>query len=106
MKTWVSIFGKELLKIKFYGRMKKYLKSFPFYWKGGVMGKSLNGKELGKGISQRKDGIYQGRFMNRFGKRQTIYATTLKEIRQKLRDEEYEDEKCVNVVRDMTLDEW
>lgn len=71
------------------------------------MGKSLNGKELGKGISQRKDGIYQGRFMNRFGKRQTIYATTLKEIRQKLRDEEYEDEKCVNVVRkDMTLDEW
>jgi len=49
--------------------MKKYLKSFPFYWKGGVMGKSLNGKELGKGISQRKDGIYQGRFMNRFGKR-------------------------------------
>ena len=71
------------------------------------MGKSLNGKELGKGISQRKDGIYQGRFVNRFGKRQTIYATTLKEIRQKLRDEEYEDEKCVNVVRkDMTLDEW
>ncbi len=45
--------------------------------------------------------------MNRFGKRQTIYATTLKEIRQKLRDEEYEDEKCVNVVRkDMTLNEW
>lgn len=71
------------------------------------MGKSLNGKELGKGISQRKDGIYQGRFVNRFGKRKTIYATSLKEIRQKLRDEEYEDEKCINVVqKDITLDEW
>lgn len=38
------------------------------------MGKSLNGKELGKGISQRKDGRYQARFVNRFGKRETIYA--------------------------------
>ena len=37
------------------------------------MGKSLNGKELGKGISQRKDGLYQGRFVNRFGKKQTLY---------------------------------
>ncbi len=27
------------------------------------MGKSLNGKELGKGISQRKDGLYQERFI-------------------------------------------
>ncbi len=34
------------------------------------MGKSLKGKELGKGISQRKDGLYQARFINRFGKRQ------------------------------------
>lgn len=30
------------------------------------MGKSLNGKELGKGLSQRKDGLYQGRFVNSF----------------------------------------
>ena len=36
------------------------------------MRKCLNGKELGKGISQRKDGIYQARFVNRFGKRQTL----------------------------------
>lgn len=35
------------------------------------MGKSLNSKELGKGISQRKeDGLYIARFINRFGKRQ------------------------------------
>ena len=71
------------------------------------MGKSLNGKELGQGITQRKDGRYQARFMNRFGKRQTIYGKTLNEIRQKLRTEQYEDEKQINVISsDMTLNEW
>ena len=71
------------------------------------MGKSLNGKELGKGISQRKDGLYQGRFTNRFGKKQTVYGNTLNEVRKKLREAQYEDEKCLNVVtKDITLDEW
>ena len=71
------------------------------------MGKSLHGKELGKGLSQRKDGLYQGRFVNRFGKKQTVYAKTLNEVRQKLRNEQYEDEKALNVVtKDVTLDEW
>lgn len=71
------------------------------------MGKSLNGKELGKNISQRKDGRYQARFINRFGKRQTIYAHTLNDIRAKLRKEQYEDEKQLNIVNtSMTLDEW
>ena len=71
------------------------------------MGKSLTGKELGQGITQRKDGRYQARFTNRFGKRQTIYGKTINEIRQKLRAEQYEDEKQINVVSsDMTLDEW
>ena len=71
------------------------------------MGKSLNGKELGKGISQRKDGLYQARFVNRFGKRETIYAKTLNEIRHQLRTEQYKDEKMLNVIsKEMTLDEW
>lgn len=71
------------------------------------MGKSLNGKELGRGISQRKDGLYQARFVNRFGKRETIYAKTYNEIRNKLRVDQYEDDKKMNVVnKDMTLDEW
>ena len=71
------------------------------------MGKSLNGKELGRGITQRKDGLYQARFINRFGKRQTIYDKTYNEITKKLRDEQYEDEKQLNVVdSNMTLDEW
>lgn len=71
------------------------------------MGKSLNGKELGQGITQRKDGLYQARFTNRFGKRKTIYASTVTEITKKLRDEQYNDEKQINVVNSsMTLDEW
>ena len=71
------------------------------------MGKSLNGKELGRGIPQRKDGIYQARFTNRFGKRQTLYAATVTEITKKLRDEQYNDEKQLNVITSgMTLDEW
>ena len=40
--------------------------------KEAQMGKSLNGKELRKGISQRKDGLYQARFANRFGKRDDL----------------------------------
>lgn len=71
------------------------------------MGKSLKGKELGRNISQRKDGRYQARFINRFGQRQTIYANTLNEIRSKLREEQYNDAKEINVVsNNVTLDEW
>ena len=72
------------------------------------MGKSIKGKELGKGITQRKsDGLYQGRFVNRFGKTQTIYASNLNELRKKMREEQYEDAKALNVVtKDVTLDEW
>ena len=50
------------------------------------MGKSLTGKELGQGISQRKDGRYQARFINRFGKRQNIYSRSISELRIRLRD--------------------
>ena len=71
------------------------------------MGKSLKGKELGTGISQRKDGRYQARFTNRFGKRQIIYAHSLNDIRKMLREEQYEDEKGINIVqKEITLDEW
>lgn len=72
------------------------------------MGKSLNGKELGKGISQRKeDGLYIARFTNRFGKRQVISDKTYNGVQKKLRDAVVADEKAVNVVStNMTLDEW
>ena len=72
------------------------------------MGKSLNGKELGKGISQRKqDGLYVARFTNRVGKRQVIYDKTYNGIQKKMREAMFDDEKAVNVVSTkMTLDEW
>ena len=38
------------------------------------MGKDLKGKELGKGIRQRKDGKYSGRFEDRFGRRREVYG--------------------------------
>jgi integrase len=72
------------------------------------MGKSLNGKELGKGISQRKeDGLYVARFSNRFGKRQLISDKTYNGVQKKLREAIVSDEKAINVVStNMTLDEW
>ena len=72
------------------------------------MGKSLNGKELGKGISQRKeDGLYIARFTNRFGKRQVISDKTYNGIQKKLREAIVADEKAINVINsNMTLDEW
>ena len=97
------------VKTEIYDILKghKYLGFRFVYRKEDKMGKSLNGKELGKGITQRKDGLYQARFTNRFGKRQTIYATTVTEITKKLRDEQYKDERQINVVDStMTLDEW
>lgn len=51
------------------------------------MGKDLKGKELGKGISQRKDGRYQARFTDRFGKRRCVYGITLKEVKNALMSE-------------------
>ena len=65
------------------------------------MGKALNGKELGVGISQRQDGLYQARFTNINGKRITIYDKSLKNIRDKLRRMDYE----VND-SNITLNQW
>lgn len=71
------------------------------------MGKDLKGKELGKGLAQRKDGSYEGRFVNRFGKRESVYGKTLKEAKQKLACSISENTKKTNVVNpSTTLDDW
>lgn len=70
------------------------------------MGKSLKGKELGVGISQRKDEIYQARYTDRWGKRQTIYDSNLRELKKKLAIAVTENEKLTNVREQITLDEW
>lgn len=48
--------------------------------------KDKNGRILQKGESQRKDGVYQYRYNDSKGKRQTIYAGTLAELRDKERE--------------------
>lgn len=71
------------------------------------MGKDLKGKELGKGISQRKDGRYQARFTDRFGKRRCVYGITLKEVKNALMNEVVDNYSKNNVVNsNMTLDQW
>lgn len=71
------------------------------------MGKSLKGRELGKGLSQRPDGTYEGRFVNRFGKRQSVYGKTITEVTQKLRDAQEDDNSGLNIIDpNITLDEW
>ena len=55
------------------------------------MGKNLKGKEIGKGIYQRKDGTYHARFEDKTGKSQGKYFKTLPEARNWLADEQYKD---------------
>ena len=56
-----------------------------FLRKENIMGKDLKGKELGKGLRQIKDKRYEGRFVDRFGKRVSVYSKTETSIRQKLK---------------------
>ncbi len=71
------------------------------------MGKSLQGKELGSNITQRKDGRYQGSFVNRFGKRQYIYDTKLSELKKRLRAAQVSNDNATNIIpSDITVDEW
>ena len=71
------------------------------------MGKDLKGKELGKGLFQRNNGRYIGRFVNRNGKRVEYSDTDLRKVKKWLRDSIYEDEHglgCENSL--MTVSEW
>lgn len=45
------------------------------------MGKTLKGKECGKGIYQRKDGLFHARFVDKAGKRHEKYFKTIPEAR-------------------------
>lgn len=71
------------------------------------MGTDLKGKELGAGLSQRKDGRYVGRFTDRFGKRPEFKSFSLKEVKTALAKAIYEDEQKLNICDSkITLDEW
>ncbi len=70
------------------------------------MGKDLKGKELGVGILQRKDGIYQARFNDRWGKRKTIYNKSIKELRKELSIAVSENETFSSIREEIILDLW
>ena len=71
------------------------------------MGKSLRGKECGKGICQRKDGLYSARFVSSEGKRQVKCFSSLPEARNWLEDAKYADRhEDVFAPSDMTVTEW
>lgn len=70
------------------------------------MGKDLKGKELGVGLSQRKDGLYQARYSDRWGKRKTIYGKSLRELRKQLAEAISENENFSSIKDAITLDKW
>ena len=71
------------------------------------MCKSLRGKECGKGICQRKDGLYSARFVTKTGKRQVKCFSSLPEARNWLDDAKYADKhENIFVPPDMTVDVW
>ena len=71
------------------------------------MGKNLKGRECGKGICQRKDGLYSARFVNKQGKRSVRCFSTLPEARNWLEDARYADKHNSAVVPpDVTVDAW
>ena len=56
------------------------------------MGKNLKGREIGKGLSQRKnDGLFSARYVDKAGKRQEKYFKTLPEARNWLDEAKYAD---------------
>ena len=71
------------------------------------MGKSLRGKECGKGIYQRKDGLYHARFVDKAGKRHEKYFQTIPEARNWIEQAKYADKhEDVFVPSDTTVDAW
>lgn len=71
------------------------------------MGKNLKGKECGKGICQRKSGLYYARFVDKQGKRHEKYFQTLPEARNWLEDAKYADKHGnMFVASDITVDAW
>lgn len=71
------------------------------------MGKSLKGKELGIGITQRKDGRYSAKFKSKSGKRIEKYFEKLAEARKWLSEAKYEDTHGdISSSTDMTVDAW
>ena len=71
------------------------------------MGKNLKGKEIGKGICQRKDGLFVARFVEKSGKRQAKIFKTIPEARNWLEEARYADKHdSLPLVSEITVDQW
>lgn len=71
------------------------------------MAKDLKGRELGKGLSQRKDKKYSARYVTKSGKRVEKYFNTFPEARNWLADARYEDAHGnTGVNSSITVDMW
>lgn len=71
------------------------------------MGKDLKGKELGKGISQRKDKYYVARYTSKRGMRIQKLFLNLKECKKWLADSQYMDEHSnVDIPSDLLVSVW
>lgn len=70
------------------------------------MGKDLKGKELGKGISQRKDGRYEARVVIQ-GKRIALYDTNLANLKREFEKERNRlSRQNILTCQDITVREW
>ena len=70
------------------------------------MGKGLDGKELGHGIVQKKNGRYEARYMDRFGNRKSISGYDLKDVKKRFNEAIYENDKEINIRDNIKLDDW
>lgn len=72
------------------------------------MGKNRKGKELGEGLSQRKDGLYSARYTDQLGVRKQKYFRTLPEARNWLAGmkEVPLPQRGFFVSTEMTVDNW
>ena len=72
------------------------------------MGKNLKGKECGKGLCQRQDGLYSARYVDELGKRHDKYFPTLPEARNWLKQakEAPFPQDDLFIPNEMTVDTW
>ena len=70
------------------------------------MGKDLEGKELGKGIIQKKNGRYEARYNDRFGKRISVSGRNLRDVKRRFNEAIYEDAKELNIRDNIKLNDW
>lgn len=71
------------------------------------MGKSLDGKELGRGVTQQKDGYYSARFTNSKGIRVSKRFKDLLACQQWIAEETHKDNRS-SIIKpyEMVVDEW